>query len=214
MNSRISRESESSRSIFSLAGWLFADLLLALSMIFLIADTKMLPASVTNLPTLTYTPTHTLHPSITPTITYTPSKTPPPTETPTPTPTITLTPTQKHTQGPIGLGQAQCYNIKLSSTNIYEDEVVRLLSRQIPNDSKYRAGLVMVWSNGGSGDGVAMSRAVKQILTKNFQESFGDAVIKSLFFNMESDYFVQLEVYFFTDAVWKSGAEKNCLYKQ
>ncbi len=85
-----------SRDTITLAGWLFADLLLGLALLFFVADSKgVAPAptpTITPIPTRTRTPTNTLTP--TDTLTPTPTVTRYPTYTPYPTftPNLTYTP--------------------------------------------------------------------------------------------------------------------------
>lgn len=88
----------SSRDTIALAGWLFADLLLGLGLLFFVAESKGTPPPPT--PTTTATPTLTLTPTRTytssPTVTRYPTNTPYPTFTPiftyTPYPTFTPLP--------------------------------------------------------------------------------------------------------------------------
>ena len=191
-----------------LAGWLFADLLLGLSMIFLIMNFNGGGRSSLTTPTATTTPS-----------TF-PTKTP--TQTPTPTEKF-HTPTQ-YTPSPIptgtlaapGLGEAQCYNVNLNSEDVLfqERSVINQLNYQIPNQEETNAGLVLVWAHGKNlGEGVIMAKKVGQILQENFPESFGnDTQLKSLYFEAGDLYHVQLEVYFFTTGSWESGFESTCEY--
>jgi len=81
--------------LFSIGGWLFADLMLALTLIFLASSTQASPPpAVTPMPS----PSPTL--TLTPTLTLVPSMTPTPTPTPTGTPTSSLTPTPTNTPVP------------------------------------------------------------------------------------------------------------------
>lgn len=83
------------RDTFSLSGWLFADLLLGVAVLFLASTLGMNP-NVLIPPTAT--PTRTFTPTPTPTVTRTPTATP--TSTPTATSTATPTPTQTPTATP------------------------------------------------------------------------------------------------------------------
>lgn len=80
------------RDTIALAGWLFADLLLGLGLLFFVAGSKGTPPAPT--PTITGTPTRTY--TLTPTVTRYPTNTPYPTFTPiytyTPYPTFTAAP--------------------------------------------------------------------------------------------------------------------------
>jgi len=183
-------------STFILAGWVLADLLLALSMIFLAADVK----SPKIIPTVS--PTVLLQTQIVP-IVFPPL-----------TPTFTIIPTGTFT-GPIGLGDAHCYNIYPSSGAIDSDFVTQALKGQLPNTQTVRAGLVLIWSHGSTvSEGVEMSRQVGRIVRQNFQLSFADSKMKSLSFSMGSENLVQLEIYFYTDSSWESGHEVPCSYNQ
>ena len=83
--------------LFSIAGWLFADLMLALTLIFLASSTQASPP-----PTVTTVPSPTPTPTVTPTLTPVPSRTLTPTGTPTssltPSPTRTLVPSPTPTR--------------------------------------------------------------------------------------------------------------------
>jgi len=190
-----------------LAGWLFADLLLGLSMIFLIMNFRGGGIS-----------------AITPTATVTPSPTPTKTPTPIPTPTSTIISSNRITPSPFptgtlaapGLGEAQCYNVNLTSEDVIfqERSVINQLEYQIPDQEDLKAGLVLVWAHGKNlGEGVIMAKKVGQVLQENFPESFGnDTQLKSLYFEAGDLYHVQLEVYFFTTGSWESGFESTCEY--
>lgn len=93
-----------SRDTIALAGWLFADLLLGLGLLFFVAESRGTPPAptptITPRPTLTYTPTRTYTP--TPTVTRFPTYTPYPTFTPiwTYTPYPTFPPNLTYTPYP------------------------------------------------------------------------------------------------------------------
>lgn len=83
------------RDTMLLSGWLFADLLLGLMIIFLVSTPGSPPVptpTVTPSPTPTSTPTVTPSPSPLPTVTPSPTPTSSPTVTPSPTPLPTITP--------------------------------------------------------------------------------------------------------------------------
>lgn len=91
-------------STVALAGWLFADLMLGLAVLFFAANTVGTPPTPTPIPTATAVPTATatLVPTATATATATPTRTPTP-RLPTPTPTPTVTPTATATPTPVCL---------------------------------------------------------------------------------------------------------------
>lgn len=191
-----------------IAGWLFADLLLGLSMIFLIAT------SVRAKPT----PTPTTIPSPTLTMTVTPTSSPTATITPSPKPEGTLvTPIPTSTKlGPIGLSSAQCYNLSLSSNSVLEQKhsISYQLKSQIPNDKNIQAGLVLLWVHGKDmWEGVRMAGQIKDVVKEYFPNSFEDSTaFKSLYFETGDLYHTQLEIYFFTNSPWISGREVQCEY--
>ena len=78
------------RDTTMLSGWLFADLLLGLMMIFLVAAPPAELPPLPTTPTATATPTNTPTLTPTPTLTATPTNTPVPTVAPTPAPRIVL----------------------------------------------------------------------------------------------------------------------------
>jgi hypothetical protein len=109
------RQRSGFRDTFSLGGWLFADLMLALMVLFLASNTVTGPiaplatstATATPSPTVTATPTATLTDTGTPitgrTATFTPTSTPTHTNTPTATATFTATRTPSPTSIPCQL---------------------------------------------------------------------------------------------------------------
>ena len=92
------------RDSFSIAGWLFADLLLGLSMIFLVSNTQASDPSptpgITHTATATSTFTQTWTPTATETVSALVATTPSPTSTPTPTSTASTTATFTRTPVP------------------------------------------------------------------------------------------------------------------
>lgn len=195
----------------SLAGWLFADLLLGLSMIFLLSSPPppALPATLT--PTLTPTFTAT----ITPTPTLTPS--PLPTEgqkeggrslTPSPTPVPT-------NYAPVGLAEPQCYNLELAGSDPADGSertaILQQLKNQLPNDPSIRAGLLLIWGHGKDiYDGRRIAMRVGDVIQQAFPLSFADASRKSMGYDVGTYKHVQIEVYFFTDSEWKGGNPARC----
>lgn len=192
----------------SLAGWLFADLLLGLWALFMIIvpAPKLAPSTptISASSTIRITPTtRTQSARISPTFTLTP----------TPTPTRTLTPTE---MGPVGLSEAQCYNIELGGT-AYEDgserqAILTQITGQIPNNEDIRAGLILVWGHGiDIYGGRQLAKRVGLVISEEFPLSFGIGTEKkSLGYEVGRLRHVQIEVYFFTTSRWKSGREVKC----
>lgn len=119
-------------SLFGFAGWLFADLLLVIALVFLAsttiarsatpddnADVAVVNATPTPEPTLTPTPEPTATPTPEPTATATPE----PTATPTPEPTVTPTPEPVCRQV---ISPDDRYLIKISLPVPYDNELLGL----------------------------------------------------------------------------------------
>lgn len=199
------------RDTYSMAGWLFADLLLGLAMLFLVSNT----VGPKPIPTPTFTPTATS--------TITPTRTPTSTSTPlapgggvngtefvsSSTPTLTTTPL-----GAIGLSSPQCYALYLSDNDISSQQtyLVKELKKILPNDTEIKAGMMIVWGNGGDSlEGRRIAQLVGSLIRNNFGESFDkNTQEKNLFLDTGDRNRVLIEVYFFTDSIWKSGFEVNC----
>lgn len=189
------------RTTFSLAGWLFADLMLGLWAVFMVTNPAPKPDIPTLTPTLTATPTPTVTSTMVPTATII--------STPTPLPTDV---------GPIGLSDAQCYNLELDGT-LFDDgserqAILSQLEGQIPNDKNLRAGLVLVWGHGQDiPKGRQLAMRVGNIISEKYPLSFSaETEKKSMGFDHGSFKHVQIEIYFFTDGNWKSGREMPCEY--
>ncbi|MEJ5201023.1 MAG: hypothetical protein WHV66_02210 [Anaerolineales bacterium] len=194
----------------SLAGWLFADLLLGLSMIFLLSSPPPPPLPAT--PTPTRTPTFTA--------TFTPN----PTSMPSPMmPTgqaggsiLTPSPTPLPTDyAPVGLAEPQCYNLELEGTDPTDGSertaILQQLKNQLPNDPSFRAGLLLIWGHGKDiYDGRRIAIRVGNVIQQAFPLSFSDASRKSMGFDVGAYKHVQVEVYFFTDSEWKGGNPVKC----
>lgn len=194
------KQSFSVKDTISLSGWLFADLLLGLSMLFLVFNTvgsdQPLNTGVgkdgTIIPSLTATTK----------------------------PTITPIPTKKPTPlgadlGLPGLSAAQCYNIQLNSRDVRSQikEIQEFALKSLPNQKSISAGLYLIWAHSDSmTDGVRLAREVGQIIFQTLPNSFSTAETKSLYFESGPLYHIQLEIYFFTNAPWKSGNEVPCEY--
>lgn len=194
----------------SLAGWLFADLLLGLSMIFLLSSPPP--------PPLLATPTPTLTPTFKATFTPNPTSMPSPTM-PTGqaggsilTPSTTPLPTD---YAPVGLAEPQCYNLELEGTDPTDGSertaILQQLKNQLPNDPSFRAGLLLIWGHGKDiYDGRRIAMRVGDVIQQAFPLSFADASRKSMGFDVGAYKHVQVEVYFFTDSEWKGSNPVKC----
>lgn len=233
MTKRI-RKRPAQRDTITLAGWLFADLLLGLASLFLIASPPppspptptLIPIPTTPVPTSTLLSTYTAVPTQTPLPTHTPFSTQTPLPTYTPRPTYTLFPTLKPlptgTIGRPGIENvSRCYNIQVdrekllegSSTSRAEEEasIRSQLSNFIIYSPDFRPGTVLIWGHGiNTDDGVAIAREVKQSLLTNFGPYFEDVGIKSLFFSSGLVGQVQIEIYFFTDSEYTISNQADC----
>ena len=197
-----------SQNAVSLAGWLFADLLLGLSMIFLLSNPPP--------PTLPATPTLTA--------TFTATVTPTPTSTASPIPTegqksqsiSTPSPTPLQTDyAPVGLSEPQCYNLELAGTDPTDGSertaILQQLKNQLPDDPSIRAGLLLIWGHGKDiYDGRRIAMRVGDVIQQTFPLSFADTSRKSMGYDAGAFKHVQIEVYFFTDSEWKGGNPVRC----
>lgn len=143
-----------------LSGWLFADLLLGLTMIFLVAapPNKITPPRPTPTPTATVTPT------------WTPV--PPPTATSTPTPPPTATPTIIPSPTPVVLEQ-ESEEIYLTNDNDKEKIRVQLRPQLQPYQGR-RAGFVLIF-------GFSSNPSTAKSLAVRVDEILGEAEFESIF---------------------------------
>jgi hypothetical protein len=197
-----------SQNTINLAGWLFADLLLGLSMIFLLSSPPPPP-----------TP-----PPLTPTLTSTPTATSTSTPTSTPTPKIDRSLSQIETASitpvptglaPVGLSKPQCYNLELKGTDPSDgsekDAILKQLNRMLPNNPSYRAGLLLIWGHGKSiYDGRRIAMRVGDVIQEAYPLSFAKVSRKSLGYDFGDYKHVQVEVYFYTDSEWTGGQPVPC----
>jgi len=182
---------QSPATTFSIAGWLFADLLFVLALIFLTSEQPDLDHQEISSPIIQAT--NTLSPTSTKKVVQ----------------LETVTPLE------IGLGEAHCYNVELGRRAYNLADVVRNLEKQIPNSGSVKAGLVLVWTHATSiQEGVFISRGIGEIVRENFPNSFESAQFKSLGFSSGNLFLVQLEIYFFNDTDWTSRSEVPCLYNE
>lgn len=197
-----------------LAGWVFADLLLGLTVLFLAAAPGGQPPTPTVTPT-SFTPTLTATIKYTPTATRTPSLTPTPTLTPMPTRTITPTPTL--TPCPVVLEtnpRREDFELDLNAVwqggngdtrqmALFKDQV-----RQRLNGAP-RAGFVLVYGYApkndlGDAQGGTLARQAVDVLRDALPSVFNGASFQPLFWllrsqDTEKPGTVRLDIFFFRD---------------
>jgi hypothetical protein len=192
------RSSRSGRDTVALAGWLFADLLLGLAMLFFVFNTvgTLEAAQPTPTPTPTTTPTTT--PTSTPTATPTPTSRP--TATATPTPYATPTPSTVLEREPVTISTRVDAVLLLrgdsAETARLRAELNRLLGQYV---GRRRAGIVLTF--GGSPDfveGEKIAAVVNQLLETTLPGVFAGSVRRN-FHNIYPDPSrrgeVELEIY-------------------
>lgn len=189
----------------SVAGWLFADLLLGLSMIFLVSNTQSAPLTPT--PTVTSAPTTagTLVPWLTLTPTPTPAATLTPTPTPTPTPTLTPTPIPPPSLNryPVShLIRADPAALLTGNASAKSAEINRIQEqiRQLfgAYDGSSRAGIVLAFGTANTySEGNDLARQVNRSLRDTLPGVFDDSTVFRDFHDLSGEYgSVQIEVYF------------------
>jgi hypothetical protein len=182
-------------SSYGMAGWLFADLFLGFSIIFL-ASVQYIPISATPKPSSTVTPTNTQkNPSFT-----TPSQTFTPTSIPTPTDAIV----------PLDLKPIEVF-VRVVNVNDFLNnrgisyELLNSLENNFPIEYKNRrAGLVLTYgytSSNNIGPGRQMAIKANLLLLEYYPEIFSGAVTKAFWW--DSDDFnptgtIKFEIYFFS----------------
>jgi hypothetical protein len=160
------------RTIFHTAGWLFADLLLALAIVFIAASAIGKPTSMAK-----------THPSITPIPTFKPTLTP--------RPTPTLVP-QVLDRRPLEF-TINVDPLQLNQSNTIsqvQDQVNQQLDKS--HNASRRAGFVITLAGGASGDNHAQS--FNSILSS--MPTFQNAVFKNYHDLSNPDSEFDLEIYF------------------
>ena len=206
------KTSRAKRDTVALAGWLYADLLLGMAMLFLLFGTV-------GTPILTVTP-YTLTPVITPsaTATKTPTSTTTPikqtvappssTPTPSPTPTNTYTPTPSSTPERTGGLSPNPEEIQfqvnidlLLANNQAETQRVRnIINSQLGNFSNRRAGIVITFGTTLSRDpqkGQELAETINDLLRSTLPDTFRNTVFKDFHnLTLRQDYvgIVNLEI--------------------
>ena len=184
-----------------LAGWLFADLLLGLAMLFITSMIGVQP-SPTPLPVSQVTNTPTSTPTLTATRIATPTRTP--TLPPGVTPTFTSTPTQTPTPIPPGLNQIP-YTVTIrldprlvpdwvsdsaNNKNAAREQIRSQLDSCLEgiNKNEGRAGLVLAY--GGNPDplrGEKIASEASSLLRSQFSKLFNDGTVIKNFHDLQKD---------------------------
>lgn len=197
------------RDTFSLAGWLFADLLLGLAMLFLVFNTKAtyIPNTLTSTPSPTKTPSQTPSPkeerinkkSINKIIS---------THTPTPNKQVNTLPKITATAN-IGLELIPSHeSVFVNAERVLKNDpkVLHSLRNQIIADfKKYegrKVGLVITLGyHGNVGDGVRLAKIANNILIEEYPEVFNGAVTKPFWWindTLHQTGTITFEFYFFS----------------
>lgn len=199
------------RDTVSLAGWVFADLLLALAMIFLVVNSKV-SSQGQAAPTPTWTATATR--TATPTATVTP--TPTATRTPEPTPTRLRTrwatlkaPTIKAPTQQIGLDPSAVicsFTVPVDGLSTNDSGALNEIRRQLETcygkeKGKRIAGMAVTlgYSRNPVGTGFRTAERVNEILKEAMPEVFGQTVMKAFGWYSSADEqqdVVNIEAYF------------------
>lgn len=201
------------RDLVWLSGWVFADLMLGLFVIFLVSSRGGSPEELAAIPTSTPTFTLTVTRTATPIATWTPFPTlvPLPTYTPFPTlrPTITAIPALS-----IGLDQTPYYvtlrtdptlflstsiSDKQTADKQFRDQIHSCLDQAAGS----KAGLVLATGyNPDATNGHAFAKRVISLLSDEIRDVFGGTVQKDFHALSDDPYFngmVTLEIYFVAD---------------
>ncbi len=155
------------RDAFGLIGWLFADLTLALAVLFLASSTAARP-----LPSPTPTPTATPTPTVVPTPSPTTGSNNSPAPSPTPTPACRTTVVLKKnvlTVGPAAQGQRASDAQITKAFRLYADK---------------RVGLLLTFVHGTSpGNGVVQAEQVNKLVRSAFPDAISRQTIQESYFN-------------------------------
>lgn len=186
------------RDTMSLAGWLFADLLLGLAMLFFVFNTVGTKPTPPPHPTYTPLPTYTPVPTQTPRPTYTPLAPQRPASTYTPLPTYTPVPTYTPLPTPQREGVEQVAETFTLEAGRDKAEQIRELFA--PFEGERRAGFVLIFGNAPTIEaGNDLARETEQLLPQVVPAVFGEAGMKALHYVREDgarEGDVDLEIYF------------------
>jgi hypothetical protein len=199
------------RDTFLLSGWLFADLLLGLAVVFLVAlpGGNIKPVVVPPTPTATHTPTSTA--------TNTPSPLPTSTPTYTPTPTLTQTPTATATPIPTATPKPDLVLSQQSITFVLRADADKLLrgdpgekqrllaslKSQVANYHNKKAGIVLTFgASSRADDGKALARAANALLDDPSVSDIFSSAVKREYIDLSTGKRrgdIELEVFFFAE---------------
>jgi len=166
-----------------LSGWLFADLLLGLMVVFLGSTPSVDPVLLLPSPTATFTatPTHTATPTPTATATATPTLTPTPTATPTPC-AVTVSPDK--------------FSKRLAGGPGGTDTPSELLRAEFEQFRDSQAGIVLTFGHGGPDEGVKRAARINAVLRREMPTLFTESTAMENFFQVVSGSGVDIWVYF------------------
>jgi len=208
------------RDMVSLAGWLFADLLLGFAVLFLVADTRSLPVQPTVTPASSPVPTTTQRSTrhvtavrsatatatgtptripVLPTYTPLPTHTPRPTYTPWPTcPPVTIS------RDPIDVAVETNLSAILRGSERNRAQQLEAVRRQLePNirpliAEDTRAGMVLTFGNTTTsrpGDGVLLASTINSLLRDEWPRVFGDAAFQDFLSFKEEPGLVRIQIF-------------------
>jgi hypothetical protein len=193
----------------TLAGWLLADLLLGLAMLFFVLNTVGEAPEPT--PTITMTPSATITPTASVTPTLTPTKTITPTSTSSPSPTVYITkqPTVEAT-APVGLDLTPILIYVSGDPELIlkqEDRTMESLRQQFAVSfdrySNRRVGLVITLGyHTTSESGYRIARIANNMLREAYPDIFPSAVLKPFWFTSNDNLLpgtLSFEIYFFVE---------------
>lgn len=187
-----------------LTGWLFADLLLGLMVIFLVsAPGAPLPQPKTSTPTPTLTPTVTSTPTATPTQTVTPPPTSTPTVSPTPSPTATPVPILSLEQTPVSFAFRVNPDAFLDQRANEIDRVLQEIRDRLAPLNGRRAGIVLSFGNASRPDrATALSRQFNLLLHQAMPTLIDSRTITRDYIQLSNDLekqgLIEVEVYIYT----------------
>ena len=202
------------RDTVLIGGWVFADLLLALAMLFFAVNTRGTlppppPPPPTGTPTVTMTSTATPTTTPTATPTRTPTATPVPTQTRTPAPTATATPTPTPVPQLV-IARDPCEVTVALPVNRQEAEA-RLRERlgRFPDGQK--AGLVLTFGKATTdAAGKQLAAEANVLLRQALPEVFGEATLRNMHWVAPGPEGQRREVYFEVFLYVSSGRAPVC----
>lgn len=191
------------RDTFSIAGWLFADLLLGLAMLFLVFNTVGSSAALIPTPTVTRTPTllPTTTANVTTPVVLSPTATPQPTR----TPTLPPAPTEQ-----IGLDTEayQCV-FTLDPDGLYNDRPTVISQMRAHFDrcfeskigTRVAGAVITLGYHSSTNSGYSLATRVNQELAATYPEMFTGSVMRSFGWyssSLQQQGLFQIDVYFYS----------------